>query len=326
MKSSIQAYINALQGHQYIPQADQIIMNIIEEKGGRAFTRFSVLDVGCGPARLTYRVAHLPIKNKSLVEGIHITGVDISPSLIENCDKVVLNIEKVFNAKNGDGQRNVNLMCSDFATGRDTWFDSDHIFTFPGNQDVILIQRVMHHIFGGDRTKFFQKSSELLRKDGILIIGDEFVRQYASEEERKLRVANFSLHIIAEAIKGGFSELAYREALKLGDDVFNTEIDAGFAHEEILEYIYDFATKANDTLYKIGSLWGSDIAKPLMEKLQQYCNSISEAESPTRDSYRISIPVFIKEAKYYGFKLSETYKIGPVDQLGGMGVLVFQKR
>lgn len=302
---SPQVYINALQGHQYIPQSDQCIRNLINQYNkNKGFSM--ILDVGCGPGRLTSTVLSHNTRG-------HVEGIDISPAFIRYAK---MNKRAYVS--------NVGFRAGDFV--------KEDIFTTEGRWandywNIIFMQGVMHHIHGEDRAGFFKRSFDLLRKDGILIIGDEFIREYNSEEERKLRVANFYLHIIAEAIKGGFSELAHEEAKNLVDDVLSGEDGAGFANEEIFEYIYDFATKANDTLYKIGSLWGSDIAKPLIEKLRHNCKSLSETktENFNRGDYKVSIPVFVQEAEQYGFKLDEMYKIGPVDQLGGMGVLVFTK-
>ncbi len=52
----------------------------------------------------------------------------------------------------------------------------------------------------------------------------------------------------------------------------------------------------------------------------------SASENFNRGDYKVSINVFAEELSLYGFKLKEKYEIGPVKQLGGMGVLVFTKQ
>src|SRR5690606_16301875 len=108
------------------------------------------------------------------------------------------------------------------------------------------------HIHGEDRAKFFQKSFNLLKPDGILIIGDEFIRDYESEDERILIAAKFYLHIINEARKGGFDELAEEEAKNLIDDCLSGTEYAGYVTEETFKRIYQDAETINGLFYNYG--------------------------------------------------------------------------
>lgn len=91
-------YMEALQGHQYIPQSDQVIRNITKKfylKNGSSI----LLDLGCGPGRLT----------RSL-EASAILGLDISETFIKHAR---LNESGV-----------VNFGCADFMKdilGVETW-------------------------------------------------------------------------------------------------------------------------------------------------------------------------------------------------------------
>ena len=325
---SPQVYIDGLQGHPYIPQSDQCILNIIQKVAETAKAKFSVLDVGCGPARLTYKVARLPIQNNQLTEGIWVTGIDSSGLFLEEADKYVSDASKVFNVKNGRGQRHVKFICADFVTGED-FFRRDFISSFPKQQNVIFVQGVMHHVHGERRVLFLSRCRELLKNNGILIVGDEFIADYKNEIERKMNVAKFYLHIIAEALKGGFSDLAYEEAKNLVDDVLAGETGAGYANQEVFDLIFGSAETNNKWFYGKGFIPNQNVNDNLIPKLRIMCSKLALASEPdqsfNRGDFKISVEKFINEMKDNSFELVNTYKFGPVDELGGMGVLTFRK-
>jgi SAM-dependent methyltransferase len=314
---SSQVYIDALQGHPYIPQSDQTIRNIIkkyiEDSEETYFSLhphhlnpyFKILDLGCGPGRLTSSVA---FKNCEVI------GVDISESFIEYAT----------NQRVAEKGGYFSFQTRDFAT--DGVMDTDKDKTF----DVIFMQGVMHHIHDEERVKFLKKSSSLLKPGGILIIGDEFIKPYEDEEERILNVAKFYLHIIDEARNGGFNELAKEEAKNLIDDCFSGTAYAGYATEETFEIIYKKAQELNALFYSHGGRLNFN-ANNDMRNMLGYIKASTEhliessTQSFNRGDRKVSINVFSEEASLYGFKLDEIYRIGPVDQLGGMGVLVFHK-
>lgn len=307
-------YLNTLQGHQYIPQADQCIRNIIKEycqKSNDICPR--ILDLGCGPGRLTLSIAE---------NNCHIIGLDISENFITYANESYWNNE----IRKGS----VEFQQLDFAD-----YDAksnDNYQTF----DVILMQGVMHHIHGESRSKFIQKCFDLLKPSGILIIGDEFIADYESEDGRILNAAKFYLHIINEAMKGGFNELAEEEAKNLIDDCFSGTKYAGHATEETFNIIYECAKETNNSFYELGRkslepssyLVSSDIATILIDQIKETTHDLVESDSEenfNRGDYKVSLDKFVDEIDAYRFILSETYKFGPVDQLGGMGVLVFKK-
>ncbi len=327
---SSDTYINTLQGHQYIPQADQCILNIIQKKAEQNKSKnFSVLDVGCGPARLTYKVAHLPIQNNSLFD-ISVTGIDFSTSFIEEEKEVALDATKVFNTKHGYGTRHVSFICADFGTGIDNWYKNGYVHEFPKNQNVVFMQGVMHHIHGNNRSVWLKKCHELLKPDGILIIGDEFIRNYEDEEQRKIFVAQFYCHVIHEALKGGFTELAKEEAKNLIDDAFSGTNYAGLATDETIKHIFSYCGLINQMFYTDGILRseGYNQTQNLLRGIRESINNMTNDDPQknfNRGDLKISIPKFIPEVTKHGFVLTERYEIGPVQQLGGMGVLVFRK-
>lgn len=298
---SSEVYINALQGHQYIPQSDQCILNKIRQHFLASDEEsFHILDLGCGPGRLTFKISEILPTAKIL-------GIDISESFISYAQKKVTQPE------------HVAFRCEDFTKG-------NAIFS-PGF-DVILMQGVMHHVHDDDRAKFLQRSFELLKPDGILIIGDEFIKNYNFEIERKLNVCKFYLHIIDEARKGGFDELAEEEAKNLIDDVLSGEETAGVGNKELFNVIYEKAELANKGFYAGAHEELDELTEALIDYLRKITKAISLLNSSNfnRGDYKTSTEKFADELQKYNFVLEEKYEIGPVDVLGGMGVLVFMKR
>jgi len=313
---SPEVYINALQGHQYIPQADQCIKNIVQKFcANKPFpSKECILDVGCGPGRIT---TDLGFPNCYRI------GLDISQDFINYAWTNFMN-------RNKGADPFVSFQQMNFTEKVDIMLTNGKIIK---DFDVILMQRVMHHIHGEDRAKFLQKSFDLLKQDGILVIGDEFIKEYDSEDERILNAAKSYLHIIHEARKGGFNELAEEEAKNLINDCFSGTKFAGHATEKTFECIYQYAQTINEMFYSHGSVAGLnfDANNQIRNMFANIENSVEHLVDPSienfnRGAYKISPNVFIEELSLYGFVLEEKYEIGPVKQLGGMGVLVFMKR
>lgn len=304
-------YINALQGHPYIPQADQCILNVVK-KHFYPNSEVRIIDLGCGPGRLTWRLA------QSTNGGV--MGLDISPDFIDYAKRTPINqLSRI----EGWVRFNCIDFAKDFQNENSKWIDVRY-----GLIDCIIMQGVMHHIHGEDRAKFLQRSFDLLKPGGVLIIGDEFIKDYESEDERIMHVAKFYLHIIDEANKGGFDELAEEEAKNLIDDCFSGTKYAGYASQHVFHsIIYPYAKSINEMFYTRGSVGGlnfeanNQICK-MFEHIKRRTEHLTEASSEqnfNRGDYKVSINVFAEELSLYGFNLKEKYEIGPVQQLGGMG-------
>ena len=194
--------------------------------------------------------------------------------------------------------------------------------------DVIVMQGVMHHIAqGSDRVSFIRNAYNYLFSTGILIIGDEFIADYDSDQTRKDNIAKFYCHIIDEARKGGFNELAEEEAKNFIDDYFSGTEHAGYGDSKVFECIYEFSEKINTEFYTRGIFGDFSKLIDLMEKNILRLTETLDTNAPSfnRGDYKVSINELVKELTPYGFTLTEKYEIGPVKQLGGMGVLVFRK-
>ncbi len=305
-------YINALQGHQYIPQADECIMRIVK-KHVLSNDEAYILDLGCGPGRLTWKLAQQTTGT--------VIGTDISEEFIHYANGIPKNILTYKTGK-------VLFRQLDFSQNKEIYGQGmkDTIKSF----DIILMQGVMHHVHGIEREIWLKKCFDLLKPNGILVIGDEFIRDYKDEEQRKIFVAQFYCHIIHEALKGGFIELAKEEAKNLIDDAFSGTNYAGLATDETIKHIFNYCGMINQMFYTDGILKseGYNQTQNLLRGIRESINNMTNDDPQknfNRGDFKISIPKFIPEVIKHGFVLTERYKIGPVEQLGGMGVLVFRK-
>lgn len=303
-----EAYMETLQGHQYIPQADQVIRNIAKKFYHTNGNGSRVLDLGCGPGRLTRSI------KASLI-----LGLDISETFIKHAR---LNESGIVHFGCADFTQEIRSV-ENWNSGKKQHFALEKSFF-----DVIIMQGVMHHIHGNDRAIFLQKSFDLLKPDGILVIGDEFIKDYQNEDERRVLVCKFYLHIIDEARKGGFNRLAEEEAKNLIDDVLSGKKGAGFANEEIIHKIFDSAKLNNNSFYNSGYIANQNTSGHLIPWLERECGMLAtdEAKSFNRGDLKVSTRIFTEELMDHGFALKAKYEIGPVEQLGGMAVMVFKKR
>lgn len=304
-------YMRALQGHQYIPQADQCIMDIVFKKyNDPPFEdQLTLLDVGCGPNRLTSRFA-------DIILGSEVVGIDISESFIKFSN------ENLPYLRRGSVRTNPTFFNLNFSKAKEL-----EALKEKRPFDIIVMQGVMHHIHGNDRGSFIRNAYNYLFSTGILIIGDEFIADYDSDKTRKDNIAKFYCHIIDEARKGGFNELAEEEAKNFIDDYFSGTEHAGHGDGKVFECIYEFSEKINTEFYTRGMFGDFSKLIDLMEKNVLRLTETLDSNNPSfnRGDYKVSINEFVKELVPYGFTLREKYEIGPVRQLGGMGVLVFRK-
>jgi SAM-dependent methyltransferase len=302
-----EVYMRALQGHPYIPQSDECIKRVIEEHPKAYKRKKVILDVGCGPGRLTFDLA----KNK----GHHVVGIDVSPSFILYANSQ-LKITKDSNFP--------------IFHERDFGLEAFPGYAF-GMADAVLMQGVMHHLHEEGRKRTLQRCHDALKNNGILIIGDEFIRDYDSEEKRVINVCSFYLHIIDEARKGGFTELAEEEVKNLIDDCFSDTEYAGLRTSFAFKIIYEYAYVINKMFYE-GGYRGlrneaynqiQNLFRAIKESIDR--NDQNEAPSFNRGDYKVSVEKFTEEVCSYDFVVDQEYNFGPVDQLGGMGVIVFRK-
>ncbi len=303
---SAQTYIDTLKGHQYIPQSDHKILKIIESLAKERANGIRIYDIGCGPGRLTFDIARI-----SNVAGI--VGWDISPSFIKYAYDMLSTKSRM--PKCEFRQCDCTKPLSEWAQP-----------VVP--VDAIVLQGVMHHMHGNDRQLLIENLSKILEKDGFLMIGDEFICDYGiDEDQRRLEVCRFYCHIIAEALKGGFEDLATEEAKNLIDDVLAGKKGAGYTDDNLIKYIFDQALKINQYFYEGRHELMRDHSRRFVGQVSYSAGNLEDAspgQSMSRGDLKISLRALMKEFGKDYFVHEDTYCFGPVNELGGMAVLTFK--
>lgn len=299
-------YVDELQYHPYIPQADAAIrgaLNGIAERitntEGRT-ARF--LDVGMGPARLTFGVSRIP--------NTHVVGVDNSPAFVgfANKNRNAPNVEYVF---------------SDFLN-----YNPREKF------DAIFMQGVWHHVPAEKHQEWLEKMHSLLAPGGTIIVGDEFIPAYESEEEREHKVGLFYLHIIGEALKIQNAGLARNECLNFLADTLHTLDSRGYFDASLVRFIEGNAMYINERLLSLDEskrITGDAAAAFMVEVIEEVrtrsraLKDSGNAECIDRGDYKIS-PKLLESEMASLFLLVNRQDSGPVDHIGGMSVLTFTKK
>lgn len=289
----VRSYIEQLQIHQYIPQADALIMRELHRLASEQ--PVSVLDVGMGPGRLTDPI--------SKISGVACTGIDVSHSFVE------------YARKNLDSE--TELVCADFLK-----YKPGHDF------DALVLQGVWHHVPTEERRTWFVQLEALTAPKGTIIVGDEFVAPHDTEEQRTINVVLFYAHIIAEAVKVDCEGLVFDETLNLlADALYAMRLERGFYDESLLNYVRKHAIVLNSQFEHGRHGTAREGAKKMLEQLRlRTCHlATTDANRIDRGDYKTSVAHLVTEFAQQGWKTRKQLLVGPVQTLGGMGVLAFER-
>lgn len=300
-------YTQGLAEHPDIPQSDAGILRIISAKFENSNSEtFQVLDLGCGPGRITEDLAD-SLRSLDKETPFLVTGLDISEGFISF-------------AKQQPKKEEVSYILADFLT-----FESTEKF------DVIFMQGLFHHVSLENREDWLKKCFASLKDDGIVVIGDEFIPDYNSAEQRILNVAGLYAYVVAYALQNGHSSLAKIESMNMVDDVCSGRQGAGHSNQELILFIQEQSILAYEKAYQYGVLSEKYISvlERIVEKVTRDADEIAKnnpSNNHDRGDYKVSIRHQANELELIGFKLKSSQVYGPVAWIGGMGVLVFEKQ
>ena len=279
--------------HLYIKVSDAVIVKFIEEIRKKLGRNIEVVEIGCGPARILGEIAK--IKN------INLTAIDHDKDFVAYARKKVKGAE---------------VKVADIET-----------YNHGKPVDVFYSQGVHHHI--AKPPKYFQNIRKQLNNNGIFILSDEFLPNYNSEEERRLRAVIWYSHIISHAQKNNHKILAQEEAKTLLDEL-NTEIDESrIKTEEQINLVLSQVDIIDEEARKGNVSRAEIIVKKFLNNLSKIYN-YKQSGDPTLDlsrgDYKICDKVFREEIKSAGFTVEKFKAVGPIDSIGAMVVYVLKKK
>jgi SAM-dependent methyltransferase len=280
--------------HLYISGADQKIKAFVEQERDRGATE--VVEIGCGPARI------LPILGE--IERVTVTGIDHDPNFVDYAGNQVDGID-------------VRLAdMKDYQHGKAV--------------DIFVSQGVHHHIPKGESTKaYLQNLSSQLVDGGVYIVGDEFLPEYADEEERKVKAVVWYSHIIAEAQKSGFTHLAREEAKTLLDDLYEGDPDQHVKDDFKIKLILNAVGGINEVALRRNVPIAEERAQELLKSVYG-SKTAYDGDDPTvvlsRGDFKICESEFAREVATAGLSIEDKVRVGPLVDIGAMVVYLLRKK
>ncbi len=278
--------------HLYIRASDQVIKRFTEERSPR-----EVVEFGCGPARI------LPVLEE--IEGIILTGVDHDQDYIKFAKTRV--------------KPTTSLVVADVET-----------YKHPRKIDVAITQGAHHH-FSKPPT-YLENIVSQLSDNGVYILSDEFLPEYKSEDERRVRAVIWYSHIIANAIgKKNIPALALAfEEVKTLLDELNTTIDeTRIKTPQQMKLVFESVEEISEKTKAKNIKDAEVLAERFLAKLEKIYNW-RENDDPmlnlSRGDYKICERVLLEEIEPYGLEVERKKSIGPIKSIGAMSVYVLRKK
>ncbi len=281
--------------HLYVHEADLTMTALVSQ------LRFpnkinQVVELGCGPGRL------LPLIIE--IENIELTAID-------------------------HNERYVNYAAQKFPSLAENLLKAD-IETYQHSQPVhIFYSMGVHHLMrkNPEQCQYLQRIYQQLLPGGYYILGDEFVPNYSSEQEREIKLVIWYAHIISHALKEQHQDLAFGETRVLLDDILKQRHgDDKHSAEQIDMVLNDVKAIAEAANYR-----NLDIAKTLAQSLIDrldtfYSNTIPKTEPLNSFSdYKICDRELREQITKVGFELKDITSIGPDAPIGSLSVYTLRK-
>ena len=280
--------------HLYISTSDMYIAKKIKELTQPAA---EVVELGCGPAR----VLSLISENQE----INLTAIELDEGFLEYAKKLVKN-------------PNVSFINEDVEN-----------YQHSKPVDIFYSQGFHHHIQKGQKTANYLKNIyDNLKDGGYYIISDEFIPNYTDDNDREIKIVIWYSHIIANAIKRGFSYLAQEESKTLLDDLYEGRTTANIKSPEQIDFTLSKVT-AIDNAARGGDLETAiTLAKEFLTQLESYYNITFHDDTTidlTRGDFKVCESVLRKEAEMANFHVESIRSFGPIETIGAMSVYLLKK-
>jgi SAM-dependent methyltransferase len=283
--------------HLYIAVADKVVKGFVEKEVANKANP-EVIEIGCGPARITPLILQIP--------NIHLTAIDYDLDFINYAKKVL----EPYNSR----AIVVNVDVSTYVHSKPV--------------DVFYSQCFHHHVQKGKVTeKYLKNIYNQLKDGGIYVLGYENPAEYANSKDRLLKIIVWYSHIISNAKKSGFNYLAQEEAKTLLDDLYENYDDEAIKSNEQIDLVLNWVDKIDKaSSEKIDK--ATFLAETLLEILRKKRNTKEVGDTTvdlSRGDYKISDAEFRKEIEGVGFKVEKVERIGPSKDIGGLHVYLLRK-
>ncbi len=280
--------------HLYIKSSDIIIKKCIEEEVKNTFKKLEVVELGCGPARLTQLICE--------IKRIKLTGIDHDDPYLAYAQEKVRS---------------------------DTDFKKADITTYQHDKPVdVFYSQGVHHHMAKPPTEYLRNVRKQLITKGVYIVGDEFLPEYKTEEERRLRATIWYSHIIDHALRHGHEYLAQEEAKTFLDELNTAQDETRVKTKDQIELVLQQVGRVDRAARKEGIEKAEKYALDFLGALEKVYNwklQVDATLNLSRGDYKICDRIFREEVKETGFRVRTYKSIGLMERIGGMGVYVLEK-
>lgn len=288
--------------HLYIAASDRAVKRAIEKHLAER-TRRRVLEIGCGPGRLTSSIA--------TISDIDLKAFDHDPKFIEY-------------ARAKASRESLQVI---FNEGAAATFTDDR-----KPLDVCYSQGMHHHIEKGASTHaYLTNVREHLDDDGIFVLSDEFLPEYSDAPGRRLRTVVWHAHIIAHALEKEFTLLAQEEAKTLLDDLGDDGDTGNIKNRAQIDLVLERVGAINRAAWGNHKLRRNMLVTKFFEDLKSLRNTEQSGDKSidvSRGDYKICERVFKKEVEGAGFKVRNKDVFGQIKlgrNIGGLVVYTLVK-
>ena len=279
--------------HLYIRASDRVIKKLVAERNPR-----EVVEFGCGPARF--------LRTLEDIEGINLTGVDHDQDYIEFAEIIEVKPTTL-------------LVVGDVETYR-----------HPRKIDVVVTQGAHHHF--SKPPIYLENVVNQLSEGGVYILSDEFLPEYKSEDERRVRAVIWYSHIIANALEKNnipALALAFEEVKTLLDELNTTIDETRIKTPQQMKLVFASVKEISEKARAKKIRDAEKLAERFLAKLEKIYNwreNDDQTLNLSRGDYKICERVLLEEIEPYGLEVERKKSIGPIKSIGAMSVYVLRRR
>jgi SAM-dependent methyltransferase len=274
--------------HLYIAQSDREICKLLKKLRLETPEAEQILEIGSGPMRITRQILTSLQTNKKPFE---LTILDHDPRFVEYSRQLIQSEQLPI-----------------------TIFESDITNFEPSFKiDMAMSQGFHHHI----DPKYLRNLRNILSPKGAYIVGDEFIAPYKDEEERKVKALIWYSHIITNAMRQRYYQLAWEEAKTFLDDISPNK-SVSPKNEDLIQYIITKSCEIEN------SKKSKQIAKSVLDEIAEInVESNEPLMCLSRGDNKISKEVFVAQAHEAGFTHKLIKSIG--NNKGCLSVFILAK-